>query len=102
MKLLARLALLGIIVFIALQAIRPSIPAKPATAELQAPPEIRRILDKTATAATPTSGVSPGSIRSSPATGSSVTTSSPPANTSTSRPSGPNPPPRSERPSSKP
>jgi hypothetical protein len=36
----------GIVVLVALQAVRPSIPVKPATAELQAPPEVRQILDK--------------------------------------------------------
>jgi hypothetical protein len=33
-------------VFAALQVFRPGIPAKPATAELQAPPEVRHILEK--------------------------------------------------------
>jgi hypothetical protein len=46
MKFLARLAAIGIIIFIALQTIRPTIPAAPATAELQAPPEIKHILEK--------------------------------------------------------
>jgi hypothetical protein len=36
----------GIIVFATLQFVRPGIPFKPAEAELQAPPEIRRILDR--------------------------------------------------------
>jgi hypothetical protein len=36
----------GIVVFVALQAVRPGIPAKPATAELQTPPEVKQILEK--------------------------------------------------------
>jgi hypothetical protein len=46
MKSLARLAAVGIVFFLVLQAIRPGIPAPAATAELQAPPEIRHILEK--------------------------------------------------------
>ena len=46
MRVLAKLAVVGIVIFAALQLVRPSIPAKPATAELQAPPEVRRILEK--------------------------------------------------------
>jgi Haem-binding domain/Cytochrome P460 len=45
-----RLAIKGIVilvlVFTVLQMVRPSIPQKPATAEVQAPPEIRAILEK--------------------------------------------------------
>jgi Cytochrome P460/Haem-binding domain len=41
-----KLVVAGIAVFAVLQAIRPSIPAKPATAELQAPPEVKHILEK--------------------------------------------------------
>ncbi len=36
----------GVVVFAFLQVLRPGIPVKPATAELQAPPEIRHILEK--------------------------------------------------------
>jgi hypothetical protein len=36
----------GVVVFGALQIFRPSIPTQPATAELQAPPEVRHILEK--------------------------------------------------------
>src|SRR5271154_3055817 len=46
MKTLAKLAVAGTAAFIVLQAVRPGIPAKPATAEVLAPPEIRQILDK--------------------------------------------------------
>jgi hypothetical protein len=45
MKMLGKLVLLGVIVFAAMQMIRPGIPAQPATAEVQAPPAIRHILD---------------------------------------------------------
>src|SRR5271154_1468120 len=46
MKTAAKLILVGMAVFALLQLVRPGIPAKPATAELQAPPEIIHILDK--------------------------------------------------------
>jgi hypothetical protein len=46
MKTLAKLFAVGVIVFVLLQLVRPGIPAKPATAELQAPPEIKQILEK--------------------------------------------------------
>ncbi|HEY1986874.1 MAG TPA: cytochrome P460 family protein [Terracidiphilus sp.] len=36
----------GLVVFAVLQVLRPGIPTKPASAELQAPPEIRHILEK--------------------------------------------------------
>ena len=36
----------GVIILAALQLVRPEIPVKPATAELQVPPEVRRIFDK--------------------------------------------------------
>src|SRR5580658_4129608 len=45
MRTLGKLILAGIVVFAALQLVRPTIPAKPATAELQAPPEIKHILE---------------------------------------------------------
>ena len=46
MRILGKLIVAGVIVFVLLQLVRPGIPAKPATAELQAPPEIRQILEK--------------------------------------------------------
>jgi hypothetical protein len=36
----------GAVVFVALQLVRPSIPERPPAAELEAPPEVRRILEK--------------------------------------------------------
>jgi hypothetical protein len=46
MRFLGKLMLLGVTVLAILQLVRPSIPARPSTAEVQAPPEIRRILEK--------------------------------------------------------
>lgn len=46
MKRFGRLAIAVIMIFALLQLVRPGIPAKPATAEIDAPPEIRRILDE--------------------------------------------------------
>ena len=46
MRILAKLFAAGVIVFALLQLVRPSIPAKPATAEVQAPPEVKHILEK--------------------------------------------------------
>ncbi len=46
MKALSKLAAAGAVVFVLLQFVRPGIPSKPAAAELQAPPEIRHILEK--------------------------------------------------------
>jgi mono/diheme cytochrome c family protein len=46
MKVLFRLILAGIALFAILQLIRPGIPAKPAAAEIQAPPAVRQILAK--------------------------------------------------------
>jgi Haem-binding domain/Cytochrome P460 len=46
MKTFGKLLVAGIVIFGLLQAVRPSIPSTPVTAELQAPPEVRRILDK--------------------------------------------------------
>ena len=46
MRALAKLVVAGVVLFAILQLVRPGIPAKPATAELKAPPEIQRILDK--------------------------------------------------------
>lgn len=46
MKMLGKLITSGVVAFAVLQTIRPSIPIRPATAELQAPIEIRHILEK--------------------------------------------------------
>ena len=46
MRKLAILVTGGIVAFGILQLVRPSIPTKPATAELQAPPDVRHILEK--------------------------------------------------------
>jgi Haem-binding domain/Cytochrome P460 len=44
-KALGSFVVVGILLFALLQLIRPSIPSQPATAEIQAPPEIRAILE---------------------------------------------------------
>jgi Haem-binding domain/Cytochrome P460 len=41
-----KLIVAGLFVLAVLQLVRPAIPAKPATAEIQAPPDIKQILDK--------------------------------------------------------
>ncbi len=41
-----KVIVIGLCVFALLQLARPAIPSKPPTAEVQAPPEVRRILDK--------------------------------------------------------
>lgn len=46
MKTFSKLIVAGVVVFAALQCLRPSIPAKTDTAPLQAPPEVLRILNK--------------------------------------------------------
>ncbi len=46
MRIFTKLILVALVVFVLIQAIRPGIPAKSATAELQAPPEVRQILQK--------------------------------------------------------
>ncbi|ADW70672.1 cytochrome P460 family protein [Granulicella tundricola] len=46
MKILGQLLLVGVVVFVLLQAVRPSIPAPAATAELQAPPQVMQVLRK--------------------------------------------------------
>ena len=46
MKMLGKLVVSGVVVFAAHQVIRPAIPARPAAAEIQAPVEIRQILQK--------------------------------------------------------
>jgi hypothetical protein len=45
-SLIATVIVAGMVAFAALQLFRPSIPTKPATAELQVPPAVRHILDK--------------------------------------------------------
>src|SRR5271170_4909811 len=46
MRTIVKLAVAGVAAFALLQFVRPGIPAQPATAEIQAPPEIRSILNK--------------------------------------------------------
>ena len=46
MKAFGNLIVVGVVVFAGLQLVRPGIPVQPATSELQAPPAIRHILDK--------------------------------------------------------
>jgi hypothetical protein len=46
MRIFSRLMLAGLIVLVALQVFRPGIPAKPATAELQAPPAVKQVFEK--------------------------------------------------------
>jgi hypothetical protein len=46
MNAFGKLILAGVLVFAVLQVTRPVIPTKPATAEIQAPPEVKRILEK--------------------------------------------------------
>jgi hypothetical protein len=46
MRFLGRLTVAGVILLAVLQAVRPAIPAKPATAEVEAPPEVRQVLEK--------------------------------------------------------
>jgi hypothetical protein len=46
MRTIGKLIVAGVIVFAVLQLVRPSIPAKPATAEIQAPPDVKHILEK--------------------------------------------------------
>lgn len=42
----SRLVIAALLLFVLLQLVRPSIPEKAATAELQAPPEVKRVFDK--------------------------------------------------------
>ena len=44
-KAIGKLALAGLAIFALLQCIRPAIPGQPAVAEIQAPPEVRHILE---------------------------------------------------------
>jgi mono/diheme cytochrome c family protein len=46
MKIFGKLVIAGAVLFGVLQLVRPGIPAKPAAAEVQAPPEVRQILEK--------------------------------------------------------
>jgi hypothetical protein len=46
MRILGGLISAGVVLLVALQFVRPGIPAKPATAEVEAPPEVKRILEK--------------------------------------------------------
>lgn len=46
MNILVKLVVAAAVVFVVLQAIRPGIPVKPATAEVQVPAEVRQILEK--------------------------------------------------------
>ena len=46
MRTFGKLVAAGVGVFAVLQVVRPGIPVKPATAELQAPPEVKHILEK--------------------------------------------------------
>lgn len=46
MRIFGRLAIACVVVFALLQLVRPSIPAKPASAEVEAPPQVRHILNK--------------------------------------------------------
>lgn len=46
MRAFRKLILAGGVVFAAMQFVRPGIPVKPATAEFQAPPDIRRVLER--------------------------------------------------------
>ncbi|MGA9671151.1 MAG: cytochrome P460 family protein [Terracidiphilus sp.] len=46
MRTFGKVIVAGILVFAALQLVRPTIPSRPATAEVQAPPEVRHILEK--------------------------------------------------------
>jgi Haem-binding domain/Cytochrome P460 len=46
MKTLVRIAGLAVVVVFVLQLARPPIPARPATAEVQAPPAVRQVLDR--------------------------------------------------------
>ena len=46
MKTLGKLVLAGLVVFALLQAVRPSIPEKPVTAEIEAPAQVKQVLAK--------------------------------------------------------
>ncbi|MFZ0747542.1 MAG: cytochrome P460 family protein [Terracidiphilus sp.] len=46
MRIFGKLVIAGAVLFGLLQLVRPSVPARPATAEVQAPPQVRQILEK--------------------------------------------------------
>jgi hypothetical protein len=46
MRVFGKLIVAALFIFAVLQLVRPIIPAKPATAEIQAPPEVKQILEK--------------------------------------------------------
>src|SRR5580658_6740448 len=46
MRTISKVIVAGVVVFAVLQALRPGIPVKPASAELQALPPVRRVLEK--------------------------------------------------------
>src|ERR1700761_4236528 len=46
MRITGRIIVVGLVLIAILQVIRPGIPAKPATAELEAPGEVKQILEK--------------------------------------------------------
>ena len=46
MRTLSKLAIIGVVVFVALQGFRPAIPVRSTRAEVQAPPAVRQILDR--------------------------------------------------------
>jgi hypothetical protein len=46
MRTLGKLIVAGVVIFILLQAVRPEIPEQPATADLQAPPEVKHLLER--------------------------------------------------------
>ncbi|MGC2401663.1 MAG: heme-binding domain-containing protein [Acidobacteriaceae bacterium] len=43
---IGKLIVVGVVIFAVRQVVRPSIPVKPATAELQAPPDVKYVLEK--------------------------------------------------------
>src|SRR5580693_3582682 len=46
MKMLGKLLVAGLVVFALVQLLRPGILSRPATADVQAPPEVKHILEK--------------------------------------------------------
>jgi hypothetical protein len=46
MRILRGLVAAGVVLLVVLQFVRPGIPARPATAEVEAPPEVRQVLEK--------------------------------------------------------
>jgi hypothetical protein len=46
MRTLSKLAITGAVVFVVLQGFRPAIPVRPASAEVEAPPAVQQILDR--------------------------------------------------------